>query len=162
MPRVSQRNTKKSKDQIVVKVKKLSDKAVIPSYKTEGAAAFDLTTIEDIDLLTLNAYDKALKVNTGLAFEIPKGYHMKVFLRSSIGLNTPLRLANGTGIIDSDYRWPLILLVENIGRFPVRVPAGTRIAQGIIEKNEDVIFEQVEELEDTQRGIKGFGSTGVN
>ena len=145
-----------------VLVKRINPDAVIPSYKTDGAACFDLMTQEDIYLRTLNASDKAMMVHTGLAFEIPKGYHMKIFLRSSTGLNTHLRLANGTGIIDADYRGEVMLLVENVSKYPVSIPKGTRIAQGMIEKNIPVVFEEVKELSDTQRGQGGFGSTGVN
>lgn len=145
-----------------VLVKRTNPNAVIPSYKTDGAACFDLMTQEDIYLRTLNASDKAMMVHTGLAFEIPKGYHMKIFLRSSTGLNTHLRLANGTGIIDADYRGEVMLLVENVSKYPVSIPKGTRIAQGMIEKNIPVVFEEVKELSDTQRGQGGFGSTGVN
>lgn len=145
-----------------VLVKRINPNAVIPSYKTDGAACFDLMTQEDIYLRTLNASDKAMMVHTGLAFEIPKGYHMKIFLRSSTGLNTHLRLANGTGIIDADYRGEVMLLVENVSKYPVSIPKGTRIAQGMIEKNIPVVFEEVKELSDTQRGQGGFGSTGVN
>lgn len=145
-----------------VLVKCINPNAVIPSYKTDGAACFDLMTQEDIYLRTLNASDKAMMVHTGLAFEIPKGYHMKIFLRSSTGLNTHLRLANGTGIIDADYRGEVMLLVENVSKYPVSIPKGTRIAQGMIEKNIPVVFEEVKELSDTQRGQGGFGSTGVN
>lgn len=145
---------------VVVKVKRLDERACLPERKTEGAACFDIRTIDDIYLKTINAYDKATIVHTGLAFEIPEGYHMKVFLRSSIGLNTHLRLANQTAIIDSDYRGELKLLVENPAREPVNIKAGTRIAQVMIEKNIPTSFSEVKELSETPRGKGGLGSTG--
>lgn len=143
-----------------VNVKKLRDDAIIPQYHTEDAACFDLYCLDDIHLRSLNGEPKALKVHTGLAFEIPKGYHMKIFLRSSIGLNTHLRLANQTGIIDADYRGEVVLLCENVSRYPLNIPKGTRIAQGMIEKNEPVIFNEVKELGKTKRNTGGLGSTG--
>lgn len=145
---------------VVVKVKRLDERAVLPERKTDGAACFDIRTLDDIYLRTLNASDKATIAHTGLAFEIPKGYHMKVFLRSSVGLNTHLRLANQTGIIDSDYRGELRLLVENPAREPVDIKAGTRIAQVMIEKNVPTSFSEVKELGKTKRGKGGLGSTG--
>lgn len=155
-PKVTQRKLSAVK----VRVKKINPDAVIPSFKTDGAACFDLAVMDDVVLRTLNACDEALKVPTGLAFEIPKGYHMKIFLRSSMGLTSHLRLANGTGIIDSDYRGEVMLLVENPSRELVVIPKGTRVAQGLIEKNVPVVFEEVKELSETKRGDGGFGSTG--
>ena len=154
------RKPKVNTTDVVVKVKRLDERAVLPERKTDGAACFDIRTLDDIYLRTLNASDKATIVHTGLAFEIPEGYHMKVFLRSSVGLNTHLRLANQTGIIDSDYRGELRLLVENPAREPVDIKAGTRIAQVMIEKNIPTSFSEVKELGETKRGKGGLGSTG--
>lgn len=143
-----------------VKVKKLDGRAKVPTRKSEEAACFDIYTLDETYIRNLNAESKATIINTGLAFEIPQGYHMKIFLRSSIGLNTKLRLANQTAIIDSDYRGEVKLLVENPSRLPIRVPAGERIAQCLIEKNIPVAFEEVKELGKTKRGKGGLGSTG--
>ena len=154
------RKTKVNTADVVVKVKRLDERAVLPERKTDGAACFDIRTLDDIYLRTLNASDKATIVHTGLSFEIPEGYHMKVFLRSSVGLNTHLRLANQTAIIDSDYRGELKLLVENPAREPVDIKAGTRIAQVMIEKNVPTSFSEVKKLGETKRGKGGLGSTG--
>ena len=145
---------------LVVKVKKLTDTAMIPVSKTEGAAVYDIASIETVRIRNLNAELGATIIHTGLAFEIPEGYHMKVFLRSGIAYSTKLRLANHVAIIDSDYRGELMLLVENPSRQPIDVPAGTRIAQCIIERNIPVSFEEAEELGETVRGTGGLGSTG--
>lgn len=147
-------------NEVIVKVKRLDERACLPERKTEGAACFDVRTLDDIYLKTINAYEKATIVHTGLAFDIPEGYHMKVFLRSSVGLNTHLRLANQTAIIDSDYRGELKLLVENPAREPVNIKAGVRIAQVMIEKNIPTSFSEVKELGETPRGEGGLGSTG--
>ena len=154
------KRTTTTKSGLSVKVKRLTANAVLPEKKSEGAACFDIVANETVAIRNLNADDKATRVHTGLAFEIPEGYHMKVFLRSSTGDKTKLRLANQTGIIDSDYRGELMLLIENLGRERVFIAEGQRIAQGMIEKNEEVFFEEVKELSETERGAGGFGSTG--
>lgn len=148
------------KSGLVVKVKRLNEKAMIPERKTAGAACFDIVASETVAVRNLNADDKATIIPTGLAFEIPEGYHMKVFLRSSVGHDTKIRLANQTGIIDSDYRGELKILVDNMGRERTFISEGQRIAQVLIEKNEDVIFEEVTALTPTKRGEGGLGSTG--
>ena len=148
------------KADVQVNVKQLDKRAQLPLKQTEGAACFDLCTIEPLYIPSNRTGAVATRVRTGLAFEIPQGYHMKVFLRSSIGAKTTLRLANQTGIIDSDYRGEVMLLVENIGNAPVRVAEGARIAQCLIEKNTPTAFVFGDTLSDTERGDGGFGSTG--
>lgn len=147
---------------IKVKFKRLSPDAKVPERKTAGAVGFDLASTEDVVIWNTNSEDKAVKIHTGLAVEIPKGYHGKIFLRSSTGLNSKLRMANGTGIIDSDYRGEILILAENYTRKKVTVFKGERIAQLLIERTEDVVFEEVDTLSETERGTKGYGSTGKN
>lgn len=147
---------------IKVKFKRLHPDAKIPERKTAGAVGFDLSSVDDYTIWSTNVEDKAVCIHTGLALEIPKGYHGKIFLRSSTGLNTKLRMANGTGIIDSDYRGEILILAENYTRKQVKVTKGERIAQLLIERSEDVIFEESETLSETERGTKGYGSTGRN
>ena len=147
-------------DALVVRVKKLDAAAKLPERKTDGAAGYDISALSTTIVRPINAEDKATAIRTGLSFEIPEGYHMKVFLRSSIGLNTKIRLSNQTGIIDSDYRGELMLLVENLGRERVFIAEGQRIAQLMIEKNVDISFVEAKgNLTDTKRGSKGLGST---
>lgn len=143
-----------------IQVVRLHPAARLPQRKTEGAACFDLFTVENIVIPPAEASTSAYPVRTGLSVAIPEGYHMKIFLRSSAGLNSRLRLANQTGIIDSDYRGEVFLIIENYGFAPFNVPTGTRIAQCLIERNIPVVFEEVDELEMTMRGAGGFGSTG--
>ena len=145
---------------IIVKVNRFHTGVRLPERKTCGAACFDVYTSETADIPPAAGGERAHLIHTGLAFEIPEGYHMKVFLRSSTGLTTKLRLANQTGIIDSDYRGELNLIVENLGSDTIRVPVGTRIAQILIERNIDVIFEEVDILTETLRGAAPSGSTG--
>ena len=153
------KQTKTKVEPIQIKVKRLHPDAVLPIFKTEGAVGADLTLKEDLKVFPFQATGTH-KVPLGFAMEIPKGYHAKIYLRSSTGLNTPLRLSNGTGIIDSDYRGEVCLLIENIRRGNVYRAKGERIAQIIIERNIPTAYVEVEELSDSERGDGGFGSTG--
>ena len=97
---------------------------------------------------------------TGLAFEIPDGYVMLVYSRSGHGFKSGVRLANGTGIIDSDYRGPMLVRLHNDGQLPFNVRNGDRIAQCLLMPAPQVEIVQVEELSETDRGDGAFGSTG--
>ena len=152
--------TKEPRNPVTIKVKRIHAGVHLPAQQTEGAACFDIYTSEAAYIPPHSAGERAHLIHTGLAFEIPEGYHMKVFLRSSTGLTTKLRLANQTGIIDSDYRGELNLIVENLGRTSIRIPVGARIAQILIEKNIAVTFKETEALTETSRGAAPSGSTG--
>lgn len=145
---------------VKVKFKRLTADAQPPIKKTEGAAAYDLAALEDTIIKNINVQMDAYIIHTGIAVAIPEGYHGKLFLRSSIGAHSKLRLANGTGIIDSDYRGEIMILAENNSRQVCFVEKGQRVAQLIIEKNEDVSFDEVKLLDETKRGKGGIGSTG--
>lgn len=145
---------------IKVRIKKLHEDAVVPEVKTTGSAGMDLHVIEDMRLAPTTTTEQAYMVRSGLAMAIPEGYHGKVFLRSSTGKKHKLRLANGTGIIDSDYRGEVMFLVENVGALSTNIYKGDRLFQIIIEKNEDVEVSVVDELDETKRGSGGMGSTG--
>lgn len=101
-----------------------------------------------------------VKVLTGLEFEIPEGYCMKLYLRSSYAAGRGLRLANSVGMIDSGYRGEVAAIFDNVGEATEVIEKGERFLQGRIEKNIPVEFEEVTTLEETQRGSGGFGSTG--
>lgn len=148
-----------------VKIKKLHQDAIVPTYGTSGAACFDLYAIGDgwISLgecgLPIEFYG-ACTFRTGLAFEVPKGHVMMVYSRSGHGFKHGVRLSNGTGIIDSDYRGELMVRLQNDGEEPFMVNKGDRIAQAMIVRVNQVSFDLVDELGDTERGESGFGSTG--
>lgn len=144
----------------VLKVKKLDPNAIVPKKKTSGSCGLDLHIMDDVLVMPNYLRNEAYMLHTGLAFEIPEGYHVEIYLRSSTGKNRKLRLANGTGIIDSDYRGEICLLVENVGRTAERLRTGDRIAQAILVKDPEYTIEVVKELSDTKRGTGGFGSTG--
>ena len=138
-----------------LKVKRLSENAVIPKYATDGAACFDLVaTSRKI------GSDGTAIYETGLAFEIPKGHAMLVFSRSGHGFNEGLRLSNCTGVIDSDYRGPLMVKLQSDQSQPDWPRVGDRIAQAMLVKLPVVDLDEVEELTETKRGQGGFGSTG--
>lgn len=147
-----------------VKLIKLSTKAVVPEYQTSGAAGFDLVATEDVRILP----GECKLVGIGLAFEIPEGYEMQIRPRSSISYKTNLRVANAPGTIDSDYRGEVKIIVENnsandpIKAKPQIIRAGDRIAQGVIQKVEQVEFDVGDRLGSTSRGTGGIGSTGTS
>lgn len=138
-----------------LKIKKLHNDAVMPSYQTDGSAGFDLSALEEVLIYA----GQTLIVKTGLSFEIPKGYEMQIRPRSGVTVKTKLRVALGT--IDSDYRGEVGIIVDNIGDDLKRIGKGERIAQAVISPIIQSTFEQVNELDDTERGTGGFGSTGL-
>lgn len=140
-----------------VRVQKLHTDAVLPTYASDGAACFDLRTIEAGEV---GAY-QANTFRTGLAFEIPDGHLMLVFSRSGHGFKHGLRLANAVGIIDSDYRGELMVRIHNDSRIPFGFEPGDRIAQAMILPIPTVEIVEAAELTETARGTGGFGSTGA-
>lgn len=140
-----------------INIKKLHDDAIIPKYQTEGSAGFDLHVVESYWVRS----GETKLLDTGLAFEIPLGYELQLRLRSGIGLKTPLKLANGVGTIDSDYRDSVKLIIQNTGIDDEFVEKHTRLAQGIIAPVIKAEFIEVNELSNTDRNIGGFGSTGI-
>lgn len=142
---------------LTLKIKKLNDKAVVPMKMTEGAAGLDITVINHQVLWV----GTVVPVQTGIAMSIPKGYHGEVHIRSSYG-KRGIRLANCTGIIDSDYRGELILMLINDSNMVQVIDSGERVAQLILVKDPVFKVEEVTELNETERGEGGFGSTNAN
>jgi dUTP pyrophosphatase len=142
---------------VEVKVKKLHPKAKLPFKATTGSAGFDLYTLKNV-LLQPGQW-KA--VRTGLAFQLPSGYVMFLMPRSGVARKLGINLINSVGVLDSDYRSECILLLHNNSNKAVYIPAGWRIAQAVIVKLPEIYFKEVNELDKTERGAGGFGSTGV-
>lgn len=142
-----------------LKVKKLHPDAIIPTYATDGAACFDLYSIEEDGVVHNGKVCRVFR--TGLAFEIPDGYQMLVFSRSGHGFNKNVRLANCVGVIDSDYRGEVAVKLTADVFGALLVCKGDRIAQAQLMPVHRVTFEEVTELTETERGAGGFGSTGV-
>ncbi len=133
--------------------------AVIPQYKTAGAAGADVTACIEKDIV-LEAMQTAI-VPTGLFFEIPEGYEIQVRPRSGLAAKNGITVLNTPGTIDSDYRGELKVILINLGKEPFTVKNGERIAQIIVAPVTLGNFIPSKELSSTQRGEGGFGSTGV-
>lgn len=143
-----------------VRIKKLSENAIIPTYGTPFAAGADLYAC--IDEKTDIAPGETKMVGTGIAMEIPEGYVGLVFARSGLACKKGLAPANKVGVIDSDYRGEIKVALHNhnILGDALSVESGERIAQISIVPYLKAEFEECDSLEDTDRGEKGFGSTG--
>lgn len=146
--------------ELVVKIKKVRDTSTVPQYQTIGAAAYDLVADFPDNEWKIPGYTTLL-IPTGVMLEIPEGYAAYVLPRSGISLKTPLRIANAPGLIDSDYRGEVNVILENIGSGVATIKRGDRIAQLMFIKTERARFQEVSSLTTTERGNKGFGSTGV-
>lgn len=133
--------------------------AVIPEYKTAGAAGADVCALIDSDLL-LKAGSRAI-IPTGLFFEIPEGYEIQVRPRSGLAAKNGVTVLNSPGTIDSDYRGELKIILINLGEEDFTIHRGDRIAQIIFAPVIQAAFLPVQELSLTERGSSGFGSTGV-
>lgn len=142
-----------------VKYKLLDPRAKAPAYATAGAAAADLCALLD-EPLTLVPMQRAL-IPTGLAIELPGPECVAlVYARSGLSIKHGLTMANGVGVIDSDYRGELRVPMVNLGTEPYTVQPGERIAQLCIAPVWQAAFVQANDLSDTDRGAGGFGSTG--
>ena len=138
-------------------LKKTSNNARIPKMATDGSACFDLSTCDDV----MKTNGETVKVRTGLAMEIPTGYHVEIYPRSGIASRGVI-IPNSPCIIDSDYRGEVIitmygLFVNKLEQFG----EGSRVAQARLVRNEPTKFAVVSQLSDTVRGTGGFGSTGI-
>lgn len=132
----------------------------LPEYKTTDAAGMDLrANIENP--ITLKPFERTL-VPTGLHLEIPKGFEAQVRPRSGLALNNGISCLNSPGTIDADYRGEVGVILANLSQEKFTIQNGDRIAQLVIAKHEQVSWEEVTELSDTERGKGGFGSTGSN
>ena len=143
-----------------IKVKRLSERAIIPKYQTEGSACFDIHALINSPYDIINPKDQLL-VKTGLAFEIPIGYELQIRPRSGLAKKHKITVTNSPGTLDSDYRGELMILIYNLGDQPFSINSGDRIAQCAVCPVVNALITEVEELDDTDRGSGGFGSTGV-
>ena len=130
----------------------------LPYYATKGAAALDLHACIEKPV-TIPAGEQAL-IPTGVAVAIPEDHVGILAVRSSMGIKRGVTLSNGIGVIDSDYRGPLRVGLHNLGKEPYTAEPGDRIAQLMIVPVSRQEIEVVDELPETERGERGFGSTG--
>ena len=170
---------------INVKIKRLHPDAVIPTQAHANDAGFDLYAVED----TVIEPGETVLIKTGIAVQLPPGYELQVRPRSGISLKTKLRVANAPGTVDASFRGEIGVIVDNIavgkekfvslitdisGKTSVdndgnlydeptyAIRKGDRIAQAVIQRVPTVSFSEVDELDETERGSDGYGSTGTN
>lgn len=142
----------------IIKFKKVKKDAKLPFQGSTGAAGWDLCAcIAEPILIPPHT---TVKIGTGLAFELPENYFGAIFARSGIATKQGLRPANCTGVCDYDYRGEYIVAMHNDSEETQIVHPDERIAQLVILPYLPVIFEEVEDLDSTERGAGGFGSTG--
>ena len=139
-------------------VKILRPGAKLPTYGSAEAAGADLYACLDEDVVIEPG--KAAFIPTGLSMEIPKGCAGLIYARSGLACKRGLAPANKVGVVDSDYRGEFMVVLFNHGQQPQTVSNGERIAQLVITPVYTPVFQEVEELSDTQRSAGGFGSTG--
>ena len=144
---------------MIIKFKKLNKNAIIPEYKTDLSAGFDLNVLLEEGEYTLKKGEIKL-FKTGLAMSLPKGYEAQVRSRSGLSLKNGVIVLNAPGTIDADYRGEVGIILINCGSEDYKVENGARIAQMVIAKYEKADIEIVDELDETDRGTGGFGSTG--
>jgi len=132
----------------------------LPRYATAGAAGLDLVAALE-DALELAPGERAL-VPTGLAFAVPEGFEVQIRPRSGLALKQGITCLNTPGTIDSDYRGEVRVILANLGREPVTIERGMRIAQMVLCPVYQVAWEPVAALDETARGAGGFGSTGTH
>lgn len=143
---------------ITVPIKRLDPEAVIPSYAYTGDAGLDLRALET---LVLKPFERAL-IPTGLAIAIPEGYAGFVQPRSGLALKRGLSIVNTPGLIDSHYRGELKIIAINLDPVnDIQIEKGERIAQLVIQEVPVVTLAVVDELDATDRGAGGFGSSGT-
>lgn len=132
----------------------------LPKYQTELSAGMDLYANID-EPITLKSLERTL-VKTGLFLSLPKGYEAQVRPRSGLAFKNGITVLNTPGTIDADYRGEIGVILVNLSADDFTINDGDRIAQLVIAKYETAIWEEVENLDETERGEGGFGSSGVS
>jgi dUTP pyrophosphatase len=139
-------------------IKKLRPDATIPEYQTDHAAAMDLCAAIDVPI-TLKSLERRV-IPTGFAISLPSGYEAQIRGRSGLAAKHGIALANGVGTIDADYRGEVGVILVNVSHESFTIEPGMRIAQMLVAGYEKVLWQEVDELDMTERGEGGFGSTG--
>ena len=142
---------------LMVKIKKTAD-VKIPFYAHKGDSGTDLYAAEDY---LLNPMERKL-ISTGIRIAVPHGYEAQIRPKSGLALEHGISHANSVGTIDSSYRGEIKIPLINLGNKPYRIEKGKKIAQMVFAKVEEAVFEEVDDLGETTRNDKGFGSTGLD
>ena len=149
---------------LIVPIKTLPhfDGLELPHFKTEQSAGMDLSAaLPEGEEMVLQPMQRAL-VPTGISMALPAGYEAQIRPRSGLSFKHGVTMVNAPGTIDADYRGEVGVLLINLGHEPFTITRGMRIAQMVIAKHETVSWQAVNDLEDTDRGAGGFGSTGTH
>lgn len=143
---------------VAVRIKRLphGEGLPLPAYATDGAAGMDVCAAEDVELAPGGRH----AVATGFAVAIPDGYEIQVRPRSGLAFKHGISVPNAPGTIDSDYRGELKVLLINHGQDSFSIARGDRVAQLVLAPVTRAAFTEVEDLDETERGAGGFGSTG--
>lgn len=141
-----------------INIKKLNPDAIVPTRGSEYSAGYDLYAC--IKQTVFIEPHKTVKIGTGLSMELPNGYYGEICARSGIATKKSLRPANCVGVCDEDYRGEYIVALHNDSDDVQTVEPNERIAQFILKKYDSVEFKVVDTLNETNRGVGGFGSTG--
>lgn len=144
---------------ISMNIKKLDERAVVPAYASAMAAGADLYACLD-EAVTIAPNETKL-IHTGLAMAIPEGIAGLIYARSGLASKRGLAPANKVGVVDSDYRGEVMVALHNHGTTPQTVEHGERIAQLVLAPVIVADFNVVDDLDSTERGEGGFGSTGT-
>lgn len=141
-----------------IPIVKLKASAILPEYQTVGAAGADIHACLDAPV-TLQPMERRM-IPTGLAMAIPLGYEVQIRARSGMSIKHGITMVNGIGTIDADYRGEVGVLIINLSNEPFKVEPGMRIAQMVVARYETIGWNEVDELDETTRGIGGYGSSG--
>ena len=134
----------------------------LPKYETEGAAGLDLFAATKEDTKIIITPRKAEMIPTGIAISVPSGYEAQIRPRSGLAAKNGITVLNSPGTIDSDYRGEILVMLINHSNKDFEILRGMRIAQMVISKIEQFNLIPVDELDTTDRGKDGFGSTGIS
>lgn len=132
----------------------------LPSYSTPGSAGMDVRASLKHPIV-LQPLERVL-VPTGLYIQLPEGFECQIRPRSGLALKQGVTIANAPGTIDSDYRGEIGIIVINLSKEPFVINDGERICQMVIARHEQAIWEETDDIEQTERGAGGFGHTGTN
>lgn len=141
-----------------IQIKRIHPKAIFPDYQTLHAAGMDVSACID-SAVTIAPHERAI-IPTGFAIALPPGFEAQIRARSGLAAKAGIMPANGVGTIDADYRGEVGVILLNTSNEPFTVEPGMRIAQMVVTAYETVEWEEVELLDETERGTGGYGSTG--
>ena len=144
---------------IKILIKRLSKEISLPKYETTGSSGMDLAA-NIVDNINVDPRNTAI-IPTGLALSIPKGFEIQIRPRSGLAAKQKISVLNTPGTIDSDYRGEIKVILINLGQKSFKVEKGLRIAQMVVCPVVQAQIKEVEDLNETERGKGGFGSTGT-